>query len=172
MKKESFYAIVIVALLVLNLGTLGYLWMNSSKHIPNHKGPQKGQEGPLRFMADELGLDDAQFKNLRIIARNHGKALDSIQQHIGEARTSLYVLAKDDVIDTGKRDAFLKNIEAYESAKHMITLTHFHDIRSILSEEQKVKFNAFVEDMARHMAPPVHGPDRGRGTGGPPPPRR
>lgn len=167
MKKENFYTIIIVALLLLNLGTLGYLWTERRQPQQVHMPPRQGQEAPLRFMADELGMSDDQFRNLRDLARKHGRSLDSIQQRINHARTSLYLLAKDSVLDTVKRNEYLKEVEANESAKHMLTLAHFHDIRAMLTEEQQDKFNVFVEDIAKHMAAPRQAPG---GHKGPPPP--
>lgn len=172
MKKDNFYKIIIVVLLLLNLGTLGFLLWRNPQAAKVDVMPIQKEEAPLRYMADELGLDEAQFAQLRKIARQHGRSLDSIQQQITHGRTSLYLLAKSSEIDTAARNKYLKQIEANESAKHIITLAHFQEIRAMLTEEQKERFNVFVEDMARHMARPPNrrrGPHKGRRPAGPPP---
>ncbi len=170
MKKENFYAIIIVALLVLNLGTLGYLWFNANKHTPPPR-PLPKQAGALAFMSHELDLDKKQLNDLKVLAHRHRKALDSVQRHIRDAQTQLFRLAKSDVLDTVARNQYLQTIEDNESAKHLITLLHFQEIRGLLNEDQKVLFNEFIEDIGKQITnpnPPLHGRP---GHGGPPPPR-
>lgn len=164
MKKERFYAVVIIALLLLNLGTLGYLW-RGKRHAPPPPPPPHGAHGDAgRIIVRELKLDEAQRKAFEEFKHKHRKSTDSLQRLIRQSQVALFGLVKQDVMDTVARDSLLNNIEQYEAAKHLVTIEHFGDIRSILRPEQKDLFNDLMEDIGTQITGP--------GRQGPPPPRR
>lgn len=65
-----------------------------------------------------------------------------------------------------ERDSLLVEIEQRESAKHLITIEHFHDIRAILRDDQKELFNHLMEEIGSRITGPAM-PPRGQM----PPPR-
>lgn len=156
MKKESFYTIVIVFLLLINMGTLGYLWMGAPKpgHMPPPH-PPRGEAG--RVLIDELQLDEQQQADFNQFKRKHRRSTDSVQRLIRQTQVALFGLVKQDEMNVPVRDSLLHAIEQYESAKHMITIDHFHDIRSILKPEQKILFNEMVEDIGSRITGPGEG---------------
>lgn len=151
MKKENFYALVIILLLLLNIGTLGYLWIG--KPGGHHSPPP---DRPERALINELQLNEAQQKQFNIFRRRHRRSTDSVQRLIKQTQVALFGLVKQDSMDISLRDSLLHNIEQYESAKHLITIEHFHDIRSILEPEQKELFNEFMEEIGSRITGPGH----------------
>lgn len=162
MKKENFYAVVIILLLLLNIGTLGYLWLNKPARPQHHTPP----DSPEKIIINELKLDEQQQSSFQLFKHRHRRCTDSVQRLIKETQLALFGLVKQDSMDMEKRDSLLNVIEDYESAKHMITIEHFHDIRSILKPGQKELFNEFMEDIGSRITGP------GRKHHGPPPHRR
>ncbi|MCB0698137.1 MAG: periplasmic heavy metal sensor [Chitinophagaceae bacterium] len=163
MKRENFYTLVIIVLLLLNIGTLAFLWQSrGERHLP-----PPPPDSPDNIIIHELKLDDEQQQQFLKFKHMHRRSTDSVQRHIKDAQRSLFALVKQDQMDTVARDSLLNVIEQNEAAKHLITIQHFHDIRSILSPEQKELFNDLVEDIGGRIT----GPGR-RGQGPPPPPRR
>lgn len=162
MKRDNFYAIVIILLLLLNVGTLGYLWVG--KEQTRHMPPPPDRPGAI--IINELKLDEEQQTKFQLFKHRHRRSTDSVQRLIKETQVALFGLVKEDSLDVLLRDSLLSNIEKYESAKHLITIEHFHDIRSILRSEQKELFNEFVEDIGSRITGP------GRPPHGPPPPKR
>lgn len=161
MKRGNFYTIVIILLLLLNIGTLGYLWVN--KPGRHHPPPP---DSPHSIIINELQLNKAQQKQFKVFRHRHRRSTDSVQRLIKETQLSLFGLVKQDSMNLAKRDSLLGNIEQYESAKHLITIEHFHDIRSMLQPEQKELFNEFMEEIGSRITGP------GRPHHGPPPHHR
>jgi len=161
MKREHFYTLVIIVLLLLNIGTLAFLWVSKSD---NRRPVPQGRPGGV--LIEELQMNEQQQREFSHFRNVHRRATDSVQRQIKEAQRALFGLVKKDDMDIEVRDSLLGRIERYESAKHLITIQHFHDIRSILDEEQKMLFNDFIEDIGSQLNghPPPH-------RGGPPPPR-
>lgn len=160
MKRENFYALVIIILLLLNIGTLSFLWINKPERV-HHMPPNN----PGRIIINELQLDDQQQQQFNTFKHAHRKSTDSVQRLIKGVQRKLFSLVKQDEMDVNKRDSLLKQIEQYESTKHLITIQHFHDIRSILNPDQKELFNGFVEAIGSKITGP------GLPMHRPPPPR-
>ena len=164
MKKENFYRGVIIMLLLLNVGMLVFLWQkadNTPAHMPGER-----PERPEAIIKNELNLDEAQQEEFQLFKHRHRRATDSVQRQIRELQRELFGLVEQDVMDTVRRDSLLREIETCEAAKHLITIEHFHDIRSILHPGQKALFNEFMEDIGSRITAP------GRPHHGPPPHRR
>lgn len=165
MKKEQFYSVVIILLLLLNMGTLGYLWVNRQQpqaQFPGNAGP--GHPEPDRIIIDRLQLDATQQEQFAELKHIHRKSTDSLQQLISHTQHELFRLVRQDEMDIVLRDSLLAQIEHYETAKHIVTIQHFYDLRKILNEQQKESFNGFMEEIGSRITGP------GRGHHGPPPP--
>lgn len=164
MRKENFYTLVIILLLLLNIGTLGYLWMGGKKE--GHPPPPRPQNGKA-LLVDQLQMDKEQEMQFEIFRRRHMKRMDSIRRATKETQVALFELVKKDDMDIAQRDSLLHVIEKYESAKHLVTIAHFHDVRTILKPEQKDLFNELIEDIGSNLTGNGRGP-----KGGPPHPLR
>lgn len=164
MRKENFYRGIIILLLLLNIGILAFLWQKGDSNVTH--APEDRAERPEAIIINELKLDDTQQEQFRLFKHRHRHATDSVQRQIRELQRALFGLVEQDVMDTVRRDSLLKQIESCEAAKHLITIEHFHDIRSILHPGQKALFNEFMEDMGSRITAP------GRPHRRPPPHRR
>lgn len=162
MKRENFYSLIIIVLLLINISTLGYLWMGKGKHRPL---PPPRPVEPKDIIINELKLDEDQQEQFDLFRHRHRKSTDSVQRIIRTLQGELFALVKQDEMDTVKRDSLLNKIEECEAAKHLITIQHFHDIRTILNPHQKELFNDLMEDIGRRIT----APGRPQGHGGPPP---
>lgn len=163
MKRENFYAVVIILLLLLNFATIGYLLINRDTGQVRHTPPM--HHNPERIITEELNLDEDQIRQFRVYKHQHGRATDSVQRQIKELQVELFSLVKAEEMDIPKRDSLLSKIEQLESARHLIIIEHFHDIRSMMREDQVKLFNGFVEEMGStitemrrpgHRPPPHH----------------
>lgn len=161
MKRENFYSIVIILLLLLNIGTLGYLWMDRG-----NGGFAEPPRSPDHIIINELKLDEEQQELFHTFKRRHRGSTDSVQHSIRKLQKELFGLVEQDEMNVPLRDSLLHEIEKCESAKHLITIEHFHEIRSILRPEQKELFNEFMDEIGSRITGPGRPPHHG-----PPPPR-
>lgn len=167
MKKERFYTIVIIALLLLNIGTLGFLYLgNGSKQdVRQLQRPER----PGDFIINALKLDEQQQKEFLLLGRRHRVRLDSVQDNIKRVQNEMFRLVSTGELDSTKTSELIQQIQEGEAAKHMITIAHFEEIRQILKPDQVPLFKQFMQELGNRIIAPNHPPLR---RGGPPPPRR
>lgn len=162
MKTDRFYKIIIILLLLLNIGTLGYLLLNKngSPKDMKHRPPKMRNEGGHklnsidRVIIDKLDLDEEQQQKFSEYKREHRKSTDSVQRTIRDIQKELFSLVKEKEMNVQVRDSLLAIIEESESAKHLITIDHFHDLRSMMRPEQVESFNEFMEDIGSRITGP------------------
>lgn len=160
MRQERFYKIVIIALLLLNVGTLAFLFISrgdNHAHVEHVKKPP--HRNPVdNIIINRLYLDEKQQEKFEIYKRQHRKSTDSVQRIITGIQKELFALVKYERMNVEKRDSLLTKIEESESAKHLITIDHFHDLRSMMRPEQVESFNEFMEDIGSRITGPGHKP--------------
>ena len=157
MKKERFYSIVIILLLILNLGTLGYLWTNKNEqhHLPP---PMHNRPDPAERIARKLQLNDEQKEQFEVLKQEHKRGIDSVHNAMNGLRRELFMLADNKELDATLQDSLLNEIKNVEAAKHMVVLKHFHDLRLILREDQLGAFDDLIEEVSRGAGPGHHPP--------------
>ena len=84
MEKNNFYKLVIVLLLVLNLGTLGYLFFSAGSKPPM---PPPGMQPPpfAAMLQKQLLLTDAQTAQVKEIHERHMMKMDSLNNQYQQA---------------------------------------------------------------------------------------
>lgn len=159
---------ITLALFLLNLGLVGWMWF-SPQGRPN--GPRG--ENPGQFLEQELALTPQQKEEFRVLREDHHqktKALrDSIRQmketyfrHIGQAEVGDSALVQ-------KSKAIAEKMAQIDK----ITFQHFSDVRKICSPEQQKKFDTVIDEMLRRLAAnPERPSERPDGPMPPPPPPR
>lgn len=165
MKKQQFYTVVILLLLLLNVGTLGYLWMNRTNGFTQLPPPR---ERPGDFIIKALDLDEQQQKEFHLLGRRHHVRLDSVQNEIKQAQNEMFRLVSEGVLDSIKTEELLEQIKQGEAAKHRITIAHFEEIKNILKPEQQPLFEEFMQELGNRII----APEQRRVPIGPPPRRR
>ncbi len=154
MKTDNFYKIVIIALLVINACTLGYLFLNHSNQ------PREGRHGnPIdRLIIERLQLTEAQQDQFDMLKHEHHGQMMDCQQESSQLHSGLFALLKDKNKDTATVDSFMQLILVNSHKKEMATYDHFEKLRAILTPEQQPKFDELVEEISRSIMAP-HRPE-------------
>lgn len=149
MKKESLLITLIVLLLVLNFGTLAFLFFSGREH---HHAPPFGKGGPAQMIIKELSLDEQQqdkFSNLR---EQHHSSMALLDKELEEtAKSYLNKLVSTDTSDV---DSLRQAIGRLEMQRASVTYQHFKDLRSICNAEQQEKFDALLPELFRILTMP------------------
>lgn len=161
MEKNKFFAIIIIFLLLLNLGTLSFLFIKSGneKHHPHH-----GRQDPGEFLINELGLDEQQKVEFNKLKEEHHSQMKALQDSIKVQRELL-----PNIIDSGNDSlavAVSNKIGSYQQRVEYATYAHFKKVKSICTQDQRSRFKNVIEDMLKMMAAPPKGKP---GHLGPPP---
>jgi periplasmic protein CpxP/Spy len=150
MKKEKFYQVVIVLLLILNFGILGFMWLH---HGPG-PGPMPGR--PDRLIFEKLHLDAPQKDKFETLKHEHHSQMVSIQEAEGKLHRELFELLKKEPVDSNQRNILLLELQNNDMQKELVTFEHFRKLRAILHPGQMNDFDDFVAELSRHLLAP-HG---------------
>jgi Spy/CpxP family protein refolding chaperone len=150
MKRETLLTIAVIALLLLNLGTLGVLFLKQQHSFPNHREPG-------RLIIEGLKLDEVQIDKFEISKDLHRSNMTQKDAEQRALQRELWSLLRTDNPDTVKATAIMTRIEALSHEKRMITFQHFAQIRALCRPEQKVLFDKLIEEIGEKLMP-VAGP--------------
>lgn len=166
MGKTKFLSIVIIALLVVNAGTLVYVFLGQNK---GHKGPPHGMRkgAPGDYIIEKLELDDKQQIDFRKLQKEHRSKMDKIHSQLEKTRNQYFDGLKTSTIDTAEGQKLQTKIGILLGQIHGNTFEHFTKVRQLCRPEQQELFDEFIEDILRALAPPRPGGRKGHR----PPPR-
>lgn len=157
MEKSKLLTLAVVALLVINIGTLVFLFLGKP-----HPGPGVGPQGmgrpkPKEIIIEQLGLDAPQIKVYEGLIQEHRQRVDSLDRIIRESKDALYQnLANDsgDAVDT----ALIAKINAAQKQIELTHYQHFLALKKLCKPQQKEKFEALTEELHHLFGRPPHPP--------------
>ncbi len=163
MRKDNFYRIIIICLLLLNISMLVFMW---TRHV--HTMGQGGHEGPGHIIIERLKLDEQQQQQFEVLKQEHHSQMMGIQETDGKLHDQLFNLLQKEPVDTTMENMLLHSIMENNMKREQVTFEHFRKIKEMLRPDQKALFDTFVADLGRIFAQPPNG--RGPMHDGPPPP--
>jgi hypothetical protein len=170
MKIERFYKAVILVLLLINIGTLAFMWF----HRPG-RGKMIVMEGPAgrpfapMMLKRELGFSDDQMKQYQSLRLEHREAMKAITMRDREIHKRFFNLALTKPADAPEVKATVDSIAAIRKEMEMITYSHFAKMVGLLTPEQKKNFGPVYERLLHSILLPgtqMRGPGMMRGMRG------
>jgi len=156
---------IILILVLLNLGTLSFVWVN------RHRSAEEPLRGDAaRFLVHALDLtpeQQAQFGRMRAI---HHQRLIHLQQLDRRLHDQFFGLLFNPVADSLTSLACADSISILRKQMELVTFEHFMKLRQILSEEQKVKFHKVFRQALDHVMSTARPPAPGMADTPPGPP--
>ncbi len=146
MKKESFYKVLILLLLLINLGIIAFLWFNH----PHHPGP------PDKMIIERLKLDPGQQAKFDVLKHEHHEQIVQIDEQSANLHRHLFDLLKSEPVDTASKNTLMLKIKENESKKETVTFEHFQKLRGILRPDQKPLFDDLIQELSHQL---MHQPD-------------
>jgi Spy/CpxP family protein refolding chaperone len=155
MSESRFLKTVIIGLLLLNAGTLSYLFLQGrrtgteGRDQPMHGGPGR----TARFLREQLQLTDDQEAQFREMREDHHEKMGRIHRRIGESHQHLYGLLHDGY-QPADSIAAIPFIDAYTNAQREVEwlrFTHFRNLRSICTPAQQQKFDRVISDALEQL---------------------
>lgn len=161
MKRETLLTIVVVFLLVLNLGTLGFLFFQNrgshGHHGPPHH-PGVGFHRPDELMIETLQWDNAQIEKFEGFKEDHHQQMEVLHQQTRENARAYFQLLGRTPVDTLMADSLSKVMGAIETKKAGVTYSHLQDLKSICNETQKPKFDSLLPQLIEMLLSKPKGP--------------
>lgn len=163
MNNIKFLKIVILLLVLINISTLAFLWLNRPQ-------PNNAVEG---FFAEKLEFTPQQKEQFAALKDEHRDQIQALKKSNKELHDAYFDLLKNPNIDSATVKNAASQILKIKEKEELALFYHFKKIRAICDAKQKQKFDEVIKEAARMMAP--RGPREGQGPPpgeeGPPPPR-
>jgi Spy/CpxP family protein refolding chaperone len=150
MERTKLLTITIIGLLLINLATLGFLFLNGSK--PDGR-PHEGRRQPKTIIIEKLQFDAAQQNEYEKLIRWHRGAIDQLDDSIRQTKNTLYSGLSESNINTKTKDSLIAVLNAYQKQVEETHFKHFEDIKKLCKPEQQEDFKALTEELSRIFAP-------------------
>jgi Spy/CpxP family protein refolding chaperone len=142
MKRETLLILAIVFLVLLNLGTLGFLF---SKRYIGGRGPRK----PDKLIIEGLKLNDAQKSQFELLKKEHRTQINEIEKGEKAYHKAYFDLLKSASTDSLTIDSVIRSISNAKYDKDLATYKHFQKIRLMCEPPQQILFDSLVDEMGK-----------------------
>ncbi len=178
-KQNRFLSLVVAVLVILNLATLGMLWMGRPRRPvpPSRPAAAEVRQAPEDRLLEELGFDDAQVEQYRRLTRLHRESMRTLNEEVRAIKKRMFdgVLAENPTPELS--ESLLAQAQAKQAEIEQRTYQYFLDLKKLCRPDQQQKLKLLLDeafrgapegrDEGRRQPPP------GRDDGGPQPsPRR
>jgi len=165
--KNKLLYTLIVLLVVLNLGTLSFMWYTKfASPKPEMNQPPLPPKNGADYLSNELKFSKEQNEKIDKLREEHFQKVKKIKDEARDLRELFFTnLSKSD-IDSNKVNEIGNNIAISEKQVELATFYHMRKIREVCDENQKKRFDEIIMDVLKMGI----GPGRGPGGDRPPPP--
>jgi len=141
MKKESFWKILAIILLVVNLGTLGFL-------VLDRKGGNMPAK-PDKLIIEGLHLDEVQIEQFQQLKKTHRNGIDSLDEAEKQVRKSIFAEIQKGMGNDSIQNQNLQKLAEIRTQKDQTTLLHFKALYKLCREDQKAYYHNTIEEVAK-----------------------
>jgi Spy/CpxP family protein refolding chaperone len=154
MDNSKFLKLVILILLLINIGTLSFLWINRP---PRENGPRRGGEIG-EFLMHELHFTPEQRKQFEQLRDEHRSSVKELRDNNERLRGKLYDSMGTVPTDSSYVHQLADSITQVQKQIEISTFYHFQKVRLICTPEQQQEFDQVIKE-GLNIRPP-HSPHR------------
>lgn len=143
MNKTKLLSFAVIALLLLNFGILGFIFLSKDKESPN------GRKMPREIVIEKLHFDENQIVNYEKNIKIHQNTIRDLDDSIRETKNELYQLLNSDKIDTLKKDSLLLELASYQKQIETTHFNHFLEIKKICKKVQLSNYNELTQELSK-----------------------
>lgn len=150
MEKAKLLTNTVIGLLLLNLATLGFLFVSGSKgHKPLHYNQSQGRPEPKEIIAEKLHFDANQQKEYENLIRRHRGAIKQLDENIRGVKDELYSELKHSEVNVITRDSLILLLAGYQKQIEITHFKHFEDIKKLCHKDQLQYFDDLTDELGR-----------------------
>jgi protein CpxP len=155
MEKTKLLTITAIGLLLLNLGTLGFLFSN---HPKENRGNKEGRSKPKEIIIKKLNFDASQQQEYEKLIQWHRNEITRLDENIRQAKNELYSQLNQPERNTITKDSLITAINSNQKQIEATHFKHFEDIKKLCHPNQLEDFRNLTEELSRIFAPKPHRP--------------
>lgn len=154
MEKTKLLTFGIITLFLLNLGTLGFLFLSNPKgnHPPKHGHERRSK--PKEIIIEKLHFDATQIKQYEQLIQWHRSHITELEDKIREDKNELYLQLNENPVNEKAKDSLINALGLYQKQIETIHFKHFEDIKKLCKKEQLEDFTALTEELSRLFSKP------------------
>lgn len=158
MSKIKLLTIAVVALLMVNIGIVVFLFTKKAP-MPPDGGPLMGMQGrppgkdvgPKIIIIERLQFDKEQIQAYEKLIQVHQVAIELYGDSIKVAKNNLYQSLQTKNLLSN--DSLINKLSRLQKQIELVHYNHFVELKKICKPEQLVAFNALTEELAGFFAP-------------------
>ncbi|HWB28248.1 MAG TPA: periplasmic heavy metal sensor [Chitinophagaceae bacterium] len=150
MAEKTFFKLIIVVLVVINIATISYLWL-SNKPAPGGPGDPGGDA--VGFLTHELNLSPAQHDKLVALHDDFQEQTKQAHDHLRALHKPYFVLLRNENIDTPQLNRLVDSMNIYHKQLELLTFEQFKAIRDMCTPAQQQHFDEIVDETMRFIGP-------------------
>lgn len=147
MEKSKFQQIIILLLLLINTGTLTFMWINRPPHP--HFPPGRAGSGAFDFIVHETKMNGEQQEKYSALRDEHRDEIKKTQEKIHLLKKEIY----DHFPDEKTMRANAHKIGNLQIKTEEVTYQHFLSVRALLEPDQQEIFDRIIPEATAMMAP-------------------
>jgi len=157
--KNKYAAWTIVILVLLNLFTLGTLWMKQFMPPPLLVDTELEKPRDVqKFLKKELNLDDNQIEKFEESRREHFEQTREIHEDIQRLKREMVSELFNSEPDTAKMNALAHEIGQKQIKLEKLFSSHFLGLKSVCGVDQRHKLRGLLHDYLMRGEPRVRRP--------------
>lgn len=157
MKKETLLTVTVLALLLLNLGTLGFLFLRRPPHPPEQGSGRVGRQ-----IVEALQLNPDQERQFEQLKTTHHEKMMQSDKAYREALEQYFALLKNDTFVPAQRDSLQAALTQIQQNRTSTTFQHFSDLKALCTPEQRQHFADLIPTLMQVILPGKDGPNNRR----------
>lgn len=150
MSRTKLLTVSVIALLLLNFGTLAFLLFGRS---PEHGPPPGAGEGPKYVIIARLHFNKTQQQQYSEMVDEHRSKSRELNGRSRELHDELFQLLKAKDMDDARKTELIGLIAENQKAIERLNTDHFLQIKSLCKGVQLEHFDRLVDDLGRLFAP-------------------
>ncbi|MES2747953.1 MAG: hypothetical protein V4648_06225 [Bacteroidota bacterium] len=155
MDKTKVLTFTVITLLLLNIGTLGFLYISASKeHRPPPGHGPEGRSKPREIIIEKLHFDAIQIKQYDQLIKKHQSDIRATEDNIRDSKNELYLQLNETITNEKAKDSLINALSLYQKQIETIHFNHFQDIKKLCKKEQLYDFSALTEELSRLFSKP------------------
>jgi protein CpxP len=134
-------AIAVVALLIINVLLLIFIWSGKGKH--EQKRPQGN--GPFEAMVKELNMSEQQKSDYIKLRDEHFARVRPLFDTMRQFRISFFNMVKDSTANDDSLSYYSKRVAEKQALIDKLTFEHFKRVRTLFNGDQQRQFDAYMQ---------------------------
>ncbi|HMG16234.1 MAG TPA: periplasmic heavy metal sensor [Saprospiraceae bacterium] len=140
--------IALIVLLILNLSSMAFMWLNKPRTGPPHHG-----EDTFKYLVHELNMNDEQQNKYKLLRDEHHHGMELLQDKSRDLHNAFFKLLQNPSNDSSSIKLIGDSIAGNQMKIEMLTFDHFKKVRAICTPQQQKKFDDIILETLKRMAP-------------------